>query len=203
MRITKHTGIALIAVRGLMAPVFAVDEMQAPLSLAKVEEPVPASAIKVSASSTFGAEQHCRHLVDRSGMTGDRHDNQAGASTMWQSVASPTNSCPAAGLPAAPAWVRFEFPQTTALTEVRIWNHNQASLTDRGFRNAVLSTSDDGVTWQSKDVSIPRASGQAGIPCSLVVKVSASCRLVILAAKSNFGSTCYGLSEVQFVRRRN
>jgi hypothetical protein len=166
-----------------------------------VEEPIPETAIRVSASSMYGQEQTCRNLVNGAGMTNGRHDNHAGAFTMWQTPESPAASSPGVGLPVSPAWVRFEFPQTMALTEVRIWNHNQTNYTDRGFCKAELFASEDGTTWRSKEIEIPRATGAANMPCSLTVKWPVNCRFVVIAAKTNYGSTCYGLSAVQFIRR--
>ena len=121
---------------------------------------------------------------------------------MWQTAESPATNSPATGVPAFPAWVRFEFSQTMSLTEIRIWNHNQTNLTDRGFCQADLFTSDDGVTWSSKGIEIPRAPGTTDMPCSLAVKLLVKCRFVVIGSKSNYGSTCYGLSAVQFIRRR-
>ena len=72
-----------------------------------VEDEIPPS--KVTASSTFSAAQDAKHLVDGSGLSGDRHDNDSGAKTMWHSVEKPATSSPGAGLPAVPAWVRFDF----------------------------------------------------------------------------------------------
>ena len=94
-----------------------------------IEEPISSNAITVTASSTYGREQDCRHLVDGSGMSGDRHDNNGGAATMWHTVENATNG-----------WVRFEFAQPVTVGAVCIWNHNQAGLRDRGFRKARLVT---------------------------------------------------------------
>ena len=159
---------------------------------------------KVTASSTFSPKQAVEQLVNGAGLTGDRHDNDRGANTMWHSVEKPTPGSPAAGLPAVPAWLRFDFAQPTAFDEVRIWNHNQASYTDRGIRQARFFTSADGVAWSSQAIEIPRAKGAASEPVSLVVKTGRKpVKSVILAAESNYGSAYYGLSEVQFVARRD
>ena len=123
---------------------------------------------------------------------------------MWHSVEKPAESSPGAGLPAVPAWVRFDFAPPRSFDEIRIWNHNQANLTDRGFRQARLLSSVDDTTWNSQAIEIPRAKGGASEPLSLAVKTdSGPVMSVILAAESNYGSAYYGLSEVQFVARRD
>ena len=50
---------------------------------------IPSDAIKVSASSTFGADQSPQHLVDGAGMTGNVHDNDDSARTMWHTTQEP------------------------------------------------------------------------------------------------------------------
>jgi hypothetical protein len=168
-----------------------------------IEEQIPSKAVKVTASSTFSPSQDARHLVDGSGLSSDRHDNDAGAKTMWHSVEKPVPSTPATGLPSVPAWVRFDFPQPTAFDEIRIWNHNQANYTDRGFRKARLSTSADGAAWSSRAVEIPQAKGAKGEPVSLVMKTDGKpVKSIIIAAESNYGSAYCGLSEVRFIARR-
>ena len=171
---------------------------------AAVYEAAPAADISVMASSVFSPPQDARHLVDGSGLSGDRHDNEGSARTMWHSVENPAASSPAPGLPAAPAWVRFAFAHPVALAELRLWNHNQAGLTDRGIRKATLFTSADGATWAAQALELPRASGAPGAQVSLVVKAPGKpVKAAILAAESNYGSTIYGLSEVQFMTQRD
>lgn len=166
-----------------------------------IEEALPGGQIVVTASSTFSPPQDVRNLVNGSGLADDLHDNEAGSRTMWHSTENPAPTSPATGVPPCPAWVRFDLREPTALAALRIWNHNQAGLTDRGFRQALLLTSDDGVSWKSQAIEIPRAPGTPGAACSLVVPCG-TVKSVILAAQANYGSACYGLSEVQFMTRR-
>jgi alpha-mannosidase len=158
----------------------------------------------LTASSTFSPRQAAGQLVNGAGLTDDRHDNDGGANTMWHSLADPPPNSPAAGLPAVPAWVRFDFAAPMAFDEIRIWNHNQANYTDRGFRRARLFASTDGLAWTSQTIEIPRANGAADEPVSLAVKTDGRpVRSVIIAAQSNYGSAYYGLSEVRFVAHRD
>jgi hypothetical protein len=172
------------------------------VSAVQVEEEIQPG--KVTASSTFSPKQAVEQLVNGAGLTGDRHDNDHGANTMWHSVEKLAPTSPATGLPSVPAWVRFDFAQPTTFDEIRIWNHNQANYTDRGFRQARLSTSADGAAWSSQVVVIPRAKGAAGESVSLVVKTDGKpVKSVVITAESNYGSGYYGLSEVRFVARRD
>ena len=112
-----------------------------------IDEEIPAAVISVAASSVYGTEQSARHLIDGSGLTNGQHDNQAGARTMWHSAEKPAPKPPAPGLAPSPAWVRFDFAQPQKFDAIRIWNQNQANLTDRGFRKTRLCGSTDGLTW--------------------------------------------------------
>jgi len=67
-------------------------------------------------------------------MQGGFHDNNGSAQTMWHTTQRPAPTSATAGLPASPAWVRFDFAQPQTIDSIHIWNHNQANLTDRGFR---------------------------------------------------------------------
>jgi alpha-mannosidase len=178
----------------------------------EIEEPLPASAIRVQASSTFTAPQDVHHLIDGAGMDGDCHDNHAVAATMWHTVEHPAASKAAKALPAAPAWVRFDFTQPQRLASIAIWNHNQAGLTDRGFRKARLMATADGTHWTplSADgravVEIPRATGAAQVPCTIAIPtVSTAIRSVVIAAEpvdGNHGGNVYGLAAVRFCTSR-
>ncbi len=164
-----------------------------------VESEVPATAITATASSTFSPQQDVRHLLDGSGLAGDRHDDEGGARTMWHTAGASAATAPAAGLSASPAWVRFDFAAPQPLTSVRIWNHNQAWLTDRGFRQAHLFRSSDGATWQAQALELPRGDGTAvSVPLAAGPPVVA----VVIAAASSYGSDYYGLSEVRFMTGR-
>jgi alpha-mannosidase len=168
-----------------------------------IEEPVPVGKITVTASSTFGPSQDVNHLINGAGMEDDRHDNHGSADTMWHTIEKPPATTPADGLPAATAWVRFEFDQPVPCDTIRIWNHNQAGLTDRGFQRARILTSADGATWSAQAVVIPRAPGAPEMPCSLAVKVAGPIKAAVIAADSNYGSDYHGLSAVRFVSQRD
>jgi alpha-mannosidase len=149
-----------------------------------IEEPVPADKITVTASSSYGPEQNPRHLVDGSGMSGDRHDDHGTAATMWHTVENVTN-----------AWVRFDFAQPVTLDSVRIWNHNQAGLRNRGFRKARLVTS----AGTSQVIELKRGTG---LPERFVLASKTPVSSITIIADSNHGGNAYGLSAVQFMTAR-
>jgi TPR repeat protein len=176
----------------------------------RLENVIPARAVSVTASSVYSSMQAAQHLVDGSGMTGALHDNAEAAQTMWHTPERPAAQVPAQGLPASPAWVRFDFAQPQQIETVLIWNHNQEKLTGRGFRKVRLYGSLDGMTWRpltsSPVIELPRASGAPMIEPTAVTTDPAGqgIRSVIIAAEEvdgNYGGDCYGLSAVRFVAR--
>lgn len=155
--------------------------------------------------------QSVQHLIDGSGLTGIFHDNNGSAQTMWHTGGHLKPTPPAHGLPPSPAWVRFDFAEPQHFEEILIWNHNQANFTDRGFRRTHIYGSTDGATWfpltETPTITLPRNTGSPqGEACA--VENSAAERAVksvIIAADTvggNYGSDCYGLSEVRFIIHR-
>lgn len=171
---------------------------------------IPAKLVAVTASSVYTPQQAAQHLTDGSGMLGALHDNAEGAQTMWQSSERPAPRPPVAGLPASPAWVRFDFAQPQQFNIIVIWNHNQATLTSRGFRKTRIYGSVDGVTWQTltaaPTVELPRANGLPMFEGTGIINAHAehTFKSVIIAADEadgNYGGDCFGLSAVRFVLR--
>ena len=172
-----------------------------------IEEEVPANVITVTASSEYGPPQTVRHLVDGSGMQGGFHDNNGSAQTMWHTTQRPAPTSATAGLPASPAWVRFDFAQPQTIDSIHIWNHNQANLTDRGFRKTRIFGSPDGTAWfalTSPDIiELPRASGSPGVEAVVIANAAKTRALkaVVIAAEAkegNYGGDYFGLSAVRF-----
>ncbi|MBM4091756.1 MAG: glycosyl hydrolase [Planctomycetes bacterium] len=154
----------------------------------------------ITASSEFSPAQTVHNVINGSGLSGERHDSHASAETMWHTLENPTATSPATGIPPYPAWIRFDFAEPNGLDEINIWNHNQAGLTDRGFRQTVIYGSADGSSWR-RLVSVDLAQGGSDAH-SVAISSDTPLRAVILAAESNYGSAYYGLSEVKFIRHR-
>ena len=167
-----------------------------------VETEIPAAEIKPTASSVYHGSQVPGRLIDGSGLNGDVHDNNNYAGTMWHTEDNPP-AAPIAGIPAA-AWVRFDFAKPQSFDKILIWNHNQAGLTDRGFRKTRILGTVDGTAWLPlASLELPRANGQAGTAIPVPVTVKEPLKAVIIAAESNWGSAVYGLSEVKFVSAKD
>ncbi len=130
-----------------------------------IEHELPMNAVTVTASSEYSPAQTPQHLIDGSGMQDGTHDNNGSAQTMWHTTEKPAPTSAAAGLPASPAWVRFDFQQPQKFDSIHIWNHNQAGLTDRGFRRTRIFGSVDGVSWfaliSPEVIELPQASGSS------------------------------------------
>ncbi len=171
-----------------------------------IEDEIPADGITVTASSEF-VHGGARHLVDGSGMSDGLHDNSHNAVTMWHGTQWPEPTRAAEGLPLSPAWVRFDFAQPQKIGLIDIWNHNQANLTERGFRRTRIFGSTDGVSWFALTtpavIELPRAEGSAGLEAFVISNAAAGRALksVVIAAEpkdGNYGGDYYGLSAVRF-----
>jgi hypothetical protein len=168
----------------------------------------PVREITVTASSVYSPDQDVRHLIDGSGMTGRYHDDNQFARTMWHTPGRAAPAPPAAGLAPSPAWVRFDFAHPRTVDAVLIWNHNQAGLTDRGFRRTRIYGSSDGTSWfpmtSSETVELPQSAGGPMCEATSVPNAASGrpVKAVIVAADAtdgNYGGSCYGLSAVRFV----
>ena len=174
----------------------------------RVQNTVPAPSITVTASSVYSPLQPAQHLIDGSGMQGLLHDNATGAETMWQTADPPPARPILPGLPASPAWVRFDFAHPEKLARILVWNDNQLNLTDRGLRNIRVFVSSDHTHWHplptSTALELPRAPGLPDAGPAEIENSAAGAPItsVVIAAAmkdGNWGSSCYGLSAVRFV----
>jgi hypothetical protein len=171
---------------------------------------VPARLITATASSVWSQEQAPAHLVDGAGMTGTLHDNHYAAATMWHTTERPAARPPVAGLPASPAWVRFDFAQPQDVEAILIWNLNQQKFTDRGFRKVRIYCSPDGMTWKPltdpKTIELAPADASPMLGPTTVLNdlTEHTFKSVIIAAEEmdgNYGGNAFGLSAVRFVQK--
>jgi hypothetical protein len=178
--------------------------------LPRLPHVVPAKVIAVTASSVYSPLQAAVHLVDGAGMMGALHDNEQSAGTMWQTSGGGAPKSPQPGLAPSPAWAKFDFTRPQQVSSFLIWNHNQGTLTNRGFRKTRIYGSPDGVKWipltASSIIELPRASGApmeepSVIPNALSDKPLKSVIIAAETADGNYGGDCYGLSAVRFVTK--
>jgi hypothetical protein len=176
-----------------------------------IAQEVPSSAIQATVSSHYGPAQTAQHLLDGAGMENGRHDNNSSAQTMWHTAQNPALTSPGGTLPVSPAWVRFDFAQPQKFDFIYIWNHNQANLTDRGFRKTRIYGTDDGARWftltEPLGVEIPRAPGAPDLEPVVVTNVAGTSEIkaVVIMAEArdgNYGSDYFGLSAVRFEMNR-
>lgn len=156
-----------------------------------------------TASSEFAATQRAANMVNGSGLSGGRHENDGSSKNMWHTTVNPVASSPGAGLPSFPAWSRFDFDAPSQVEELEIWNHNQAGFTNRGFRKTKIYGTADGVNWKP----LAQAELKQGGDTSQIVALgapgtSSAVKSIIIAAESNWGGNVYGLSEVKFCTRK-
>jgi len=205
----KHKGNTMKAAAVILRRLILLVAMIAspPVWAVWIEDEIPANLITVTASSEYNPQQGVRHLVDGSGMQGGVHDNDGSAQTMWHSAERPAATSAAAGLPASPAWIRFEFAQPQRFDSIHIWNHNQANLTDRGFRKTRIFGSPDGLSWSALTtpdvIELPRAGGSPGLEAVVIANAvkARALKSVVIAAEpkdGNYGSDYFGLSAVRF-----
>ena len=169
---------------------------------------IPMDGIAVTASSTGSPTQNVKHLVDGSGMAGGLHDNSVPAATMWHTYGHSNLTAPAPGIAPSPAWVRFDFPHPVTFDAVKIWNHNQANLTNRGMKNIQIygSAGDSKWFYLAASVRLTQASGSPHEPGYLIPSLHPErlIKTVIIAAdpvNGNYGGDVYGLSAVRFTHK--
>jgi hypothetical protein len=119
---------------------------------------------------------------------------------MWHTSENPPASAPAKGLMPCKGWVRFDFSELKTFDKILVWNHNQANLTNRGFRLTKIYGSTNGTDWiEFKSLELPNASELHGKATEVIINWKTPLKSVIIVAESNWGGNVYGLSEVKFL----
>lgn len=167
---------------------------------------IPSGSITASASSVFFPSLTDASLtIDGSGLVGDLHGNDAQGNGMWLSASGGGGSAAnnPAGL-AGPAWLRYVFDTTYILDSVKVWNHNQLNLTDRGLRNVSIHVRVGSGAWQHVgNYELTRAPGTPNYPpgdeINLAGVHASQLLITALSPSANYGSAYYGLSELQLL----
>ena len=148
--------------------------------------------IKATASSQMSDNMSATKTIDGSGLTGDQHS--VFASDMWLSSMTDPQ----------PTWIQYEFDQVYKLSQMWVWNSNQAVEFVLGFGidEATVEYSLDGTTWTAL-ANVPEFAQATGEPSyvhdTTVDFGGVLARFVKITAKSNWGGgEQYGLSEVRF-----
>lgn len=116
----------------------------------------------------------------------------------WISCEAATNPNP--DRPAG-HFIMYDFEKVYALGQMTIWNTNDPSHLDWGMRDVVIDYSLDGETWETAgNFTFAQASGLStyeGETGPYLNEVEA--RYLLITALSNYGGSCYGLSEMNVV----
>ncbi|MGE5297205.1 MAG: LamG-like jellyroll fold domain-containing protein, partial [Solirubrobacterales bacterium] len=151
-----------------------------------------AANITATASSSNDATMGPEKTIDGSGLVNGLHSTVE--TDMWLSA----NDGP------QPTWIQYEFDGVYALSDMLVWNSNQAmeGVIGYGAMSVAVEYSADGVAWTSLgDTEFAQAPGEDGYAANTTVTFGGvPAKFVRLTINSNWGGVLpqYGLSEVQF-----
>lgn len=116
----------------------------------------------------------------------------------WHTCQKSVNPNPARG---TSHWIQYDLGQVRTLSKSWIWNTNDPSRLDEGFKEVQIDFSVDGETWMNfGQMVFPKGKGTAvygGFPGPDLSQINA--RYILITALSNYGNaSCYGLTEVKF-----
>ena len=97
-------------------------------------------------------------------------------------------------------WILYNLGSPYTLGKSRVWNSNHPDFLGRGLKDIVIDYSMDGVSWNEHGpFTLNQASGNTtyeGDEGPDFNKIEA--QYVLITALSNYGGSCYGLSEFRF-----
>ena len=114
----------------------------------------------------------------------------------WVSCEESVNPNPARG---NGHWILYNFHQQYALFEMDVWNFNAPDYLDYGMQEVVIDISADSITWtEYGQVTFPQANGLNTYEGAEVLDFDSTlAQYVLVTAVSNYGGSCYGLSEIR------
>ena len=96
-------------------------------------------------------------------------------------------------------WIMYDYAEVYSLGQMQVWNVNDPSHLDWGMREVEIYYSVDGVVWESAGTFLfeqnPGLNTYKGFDEPDFNEVEA--QFLLITATSNWGGTCYGLSEVR------
>ncbi|QTN39831.1 T9SS type A sorting domain-containing protein [Cryomorphaceae bacterium] len=102
-------------------------------------------------------------------------------------------------------WIMYDFGEMRRISKMHVWNINETSIVNHGFKSVSVDFSSNGRHWTELGTySWPMASGSniyGGFEGADFAGESA--RYVLLYAHENWGGACSGLTEVKFNLMRN
>ena len=96
-------------------------------------------------------------------------------------------------------WIMYDFGQPYRLLDSKIWNINDPSNLDYGFRRVKIDYSIDGVEWTTfEEVTFDQGMGVStyeGFEGPNMEGIDA--QFLLLTALDNYGGECYGFGEIK------
>ena len=101
-------------------------------------------------------------------------------------------------------FIMYELDKTYHLFEMNIWNMNAPDLLDYGFKDVIIDISIDGTNWtEFGNYTFSQASGENNFEGVEEVNFQGEeAKFILITGVSNYGGSCYGLSEIK-VRARD
>ncbi|MEM6805881.1 MAG: T9SS type A sorting domain-containing protein [Bacteroidota bacterium] len=97
-------------------------------------------------------------------------------------------------------WIEYDLGASRSISKVHVWNANNSTQLNNGFRNVTVDYSRDGVSWtELGSYEFPQGVGSAIYGGFEGFDLRGErARYVLITANSNWGGSCYGLAEVKF-----
>lgn len=96
-------------------------------------------------------------------------------------------------------WIMYDLRDNYELHQMHFWNLNDPSALENGLQDVEIDISSDGTSWTNAGSStLAMSDGSAYYIGEQGINIGGtSARYVLIYATSNYGGSCYGLSEVK------
>ncbi len=101
-------------------------------------------------------------------------------------------------------WIKYDLDDIYYLYELHVWNMNAPDLLGYDLKDVVIDLSSDGVTWtEFGQYTFSQATGKNDYEGVDEINFEgAKAKHILITALTNYGDTCYALSEIK-IRARN
>ncbi len=96
-------------------------------------------------------------------------------------------------------WIMYDLGHFYQLGELKVWNSNIPDSTDIGIQNIILDYSLDGMNWtEYGEYTLSQGPASSIYEGEVLTDLNnTTVRYLLINASSNYGGTCYGLSEIR------
>ena len=96
-------------------------------------------------------------------------------------------------------WIRYDFGFVYEFYKSTIWNNNEPSQLNNGVQDYLIDYSIDGISWTNLgSYTLAQATGKSNYQGEEGPDFNGvSARYVVLTPISNYGGSCYGISEIK------